>query len=561
MYDTCKTARFRQFILLLSFLTGSILYVNSFADSLYSVQKGDSLGKIVAKNYPFRQRVSTKQQIMVAILRANPTAFQGGNIHFLKKINQLVLPSKSSIRLIPKDEAVKTIKEHLKFFKQKKTGDFPAIPLQRPSIKPEKKVNQKDTNNKKEAIPPTAITSKILIVKEKISNNNNKEIIETTNITDKELSTKKVPNKKEISNAKNKEESNKIESLKIKDNIPKIKEAIKNEITIYNWNNFLPKNILKSFTQVTGVKVNYFTYTKEEVVYEKIKALNGRGYDLLILSAELVQKMRDNGLLQAIDHRKLKNFTDLNPKLLNKFFDPDNEFSIPYLWSTLGIGINRGQTESENITHWKDLWHKKWKNKLLLYDNMRYLFAIALKVNGHSINSRDSDEIKQAYQKLRKLIPNIKRLSSFLELNNRFLIKAESAGIIKNPSALKLKRKLPNFQYIYPKEGSIFFTANFVIPSHANNIENTYAFINYLLRPEIAVRCVKGLNQSTPNLEALKLLDKHLSQDTILFPDEEVFEKAEFDANIGKTKEIYQLYWRKLKQEIKIKQLDQERSH
>jgi spermidine/putrescine transport system substrate-binding protein len=552
-----------QFVLLLSFLVGSALPVNSFADNLYNVQIGDFLGKIVAKNYPFRQRITSQQQIMVAILRANPTAFRGGNIHFLKAVDQLLLPAENSIALIPKDEAVKTIKEHLKFFKQKKTGDFPHIPLQTPVVKSEKKVtepkkqgemNKKettDTLNKKPSA--TEVSSSAKNPEQEAAESNNQEM---TNTKKTAITLNKKPSIKEASS------SAKAEELALKNNektieglvatntnkLPQAEATIKKEITIYNWRNFLPDDVLKSFTQTTGIKVNYFTYSKEEVMYEKIKALNGRGYDLLIASITLVQKMRDNGLLQAVDHRKLKHLDYLNPKLLNRSYDPNNEFSIPYLWANVGIATNG--LERMNITRWEDLWHKRWSNKLVLQGNMRHLFAVALKVNGHSINSKNPDEIKQAYRKLRKIIPNIKKLSSTFVLNDDSTNNA--ILMVRGSIALKLKKKQSNMQYLYPQEGSIFLMDSFVIPSNASHIENTYAFINYLLRPEIAARCVDGLNESTPNLEALKLLDKAISQDISLFPNTDILEKAEFKQDIGKIQGIYQLYWRKFKQEVKM---------
>ncbi len=640
MYNIFKAKQCRQFILLLFFLVASIIHINGFADSLYSVRSGDSLGKIVAKNYPSNQRISTKQQIMVAILRANPTAFRGGNIHFLKKVDQLVLPTESSISLIPKDEAIKTIAEHYKFFKQKKTGNFPPIPLPRPIVKSEKKAtepNKQNKINKKEITPDNnkEIVEKINIAtkeasdKEKsaekitpnnktidITNKNKEEIADTTTNINKEESNKETVsnnndetvdtentnkeesneevasnNKDEIidtesankektdtettSDNKNENSADKAENTKIENlnnneenaenlaknnSFPETKETVNREVTIYNWHNFLPNDVLQSFTETTGIKVNYFTYRKEDVVYEKVKALNGRGYDLLILSEELVQKIRDNGLLQAIDHRQLEHLDYLNPQLLNKSFDPNNEFSIPYLWASMGIAISGEQAENVNINRWEDLWDKKWEDKLLLYNSMRNLFAIALKVNGHPINSKNTDEIKQAYQKLRKLIPNIKKLNEFLEQENRFLINTESIGMIKNSSALKIKKKLPSFQYIYPKEGAIFLMANLAIPSNASNIENAYAFINYLLQPEIAARCVKELNVATPNLEALKLLDDDRREDSTLFPDEDMLETAEFNAGVGRMKEVYQLYWKKFKQELKMRQLSKKTS-
>jgi spermidine/putrescine transport system substrate-binding protein len=575
--------------------------LGSFANSSYDDPKLDNaFEKYLLKKYPLAKRVVTKQQIMVAILRANPTAFRGGNVYFFKKINQLIFPEESTIVLISQDEAVKTIKEHYKFFKQKKTGNFPPVPLPRPSVNPERKVkktNQQVIINKKEAGgKPNKKEAKE--IKETEGKPNKKEAKEIKEAGDKpnKKEAKEIkeaenkPNKKEAKEIKeaenklNKKEEketadndinkkpniNKVAFLSAtekkggskktaevleqpanKNNFIQVGTAVKKEVTVYNWYDFLPDDILKSFTEETGIKVNYFVYNKEEVMYEEVKALNGRGYDLLVVSAGMVQKMRDNALLQVIDHKNLKGFNHLNPKLLNNFFDPNNEFSIPYLWESIGLVVNIDKLNGRDITSWADLWQKDWKGKLVLYDDMRSLFAVALKVSGYSINSKNADEIKQAYGLLRKIIPNVKKLSSYDELSEDLIKTDASISMIRGSSALRLKQKHSNVRYFNPKEGNIFFVDSFVLPSNAANIDNSYALINYLLRPEVAAGCVIGVNEATPNLAAKEFLSKDIAQDITFFPSPEMFTKAEFIEDVGIMERVYQLYWKKFKQELK----------
>ncbi len=579
----------RPFVLLFCFLMASLIYTNSFADSLYKVQAGDFLGKIVSKNYPSSQRVNSKEQIMIAILRANPEAFRGGNVHFLKKVDQLILPTESTIALISKDEALKTVKKHYNFFKKRKTGNFPLIPLQRPTTEKVKKVistkkskvtkktqkeivneiaheltankNKKILGEKKENRPPPQLptTNKTTIIKSvssdiKTSDDKRELVKKEKNIFPSPFENKKKDkaikkDKLSYKNSPHAEDANKNTAKKSRKLTSiKNKKQKESQITLYFWDNFIPKDVLTSFTKETGIKVNTSIYKKDEAMYEKIKALNGRGYDILITTGRFVQKIRDKGLLQAIDHRKLKNFKNINPTLLNKPYDPNNEFSIPYIWGSTGIGIDTNKVDSKNITHWKNLWHKQWRNKLLLHDNMRDLFAIALKINGHSINSRNPDEIKQAYRTLRKLIPNIKQLANKNKLPDQFISSKGSIATFWSSRASKLKKRLPSLQYIYPQEGAFFWVDSLMIPSNASNIENVYTFIDYLLRLDIADRCANALGESTPNLKAMENI---ISQGTTInFPDTEALKKGEFEESIGKAEVLYQLYWRKLKREI-----------
>ena len=603
----------------------SLIHTSSFADDVYKVQAGDFLGKIVSKKYPSSQRVNSREQIMIAILRANPEAFGGGNVHFLKKVDQLLLPPANIIALIPKDEALKTVKEHYKFFKRGKTGNFPLIPLQRLATEKVKEVfsvkknkvieeNQKNkkvlikdvssgiktSTDKKELEKKKEESPKKLEKKEKTSPEKlegkeeespkkleKKEKTSPERLNGKEEeSPKKLEKKEETSpkklkgkeadsprsHSENKKEDKKMDKTMSGDNLayknssPHVEDSIKKttkskelkikrtqkekQIALYSWDNFVPKDVLTSFTQETGIKVNLSTYKTTKIMYEKIKALNGRGYDVLLTTGRLVQKMRDKGLLQVIDYRKLNNFKHLNPKLLNKPYDPNNEFSVPYIWGTTGIGIDTNKLKNKSITHWKDLWHKQWRNKLLLHNNMRDLFAVALKTNGLSINTKNPDEIKQAYNTLRKLIPNIKQLISKDRLFDTFMNNKGSIAMFWSSKAWQVKRKYPTFEYIYPEEGAIFWVDSFMIPSNASDIDSAHTFIDYLLRPDIAVRCANELGEATPNLDAMKDV---INQNTITFPDEKVFEKGEFEGSLNETEELYQLYWKKFKQEVSKK--------
>ena len=113
-----------------------------------------------------------------------------------------------------------------------------------------------------------------------------------------------------------------------------------NVVNIYNWSNYISTEVLKEFTQETGIKVNYTTYDSNETLYAKLKANPHTGYDVIVPSTYFVDRMRRQGMLQALDKSRLSNFKNLNPALLNKPYDPGNHYSIPYFWTTTGIVVN-----------------------------------------------------------------------------------------------------------------------------------------------------------------------------------------------------------------------------
>lgn len=326
-----------------------------------------------------------------------------------------------------------------------------------------------------------------------------------------------------------------------------VDQVIQEKVIVYNWPAYLPESVLDDFTKETGIKVVYSTYANNEVLHTQLKLLKGRGYDVVIPSSHLVARLRDEGLIQPINHNKLENFNKLDPNLLNKQYDPDNEFSIPYLWGSTGIGVNTKKVDIAKIQKWEDLWHKQWRNRVLLTDDMMEVFKVALKINGDSINTSDPEKIKQAYEKLRGLMPNVKLFRA--DEPHKALLSGEAdLGVIWNGEVITAQAENPAIQYVYPKEGASFWIDSFAIPARATHVGNAYKFIDYMLRPEISARCVKELGYATPNLRAKELLDENVRNNPFIFPSAEVLENAEFQKDLGrKVMELYGLYWGKLK--------------
>ncbi|MEB4591310.1 spermidine/putrescine ABC transporter substrate-binding protein [Candidatus Thiothrix sp. Deng01] len=318
------------------------------------------------------------------------------------------------------------------------------------------------------------------------------------------------------------------------------------KVIVYNWENYIPDGVLEDFTRETGVKVQYSTFDNNEVMYARLKLLKGRGYDVLVPSVNLVGRMGDEGLLQPLQKDKLDNLKYLDPDLLNRSYDPENKFSIPYLWGSTGIGVNTAKVKVSTIKKWEDLWDNQWRGKLLLTDDMGEVFAIALKVTGHSINTTDPEEIKDAYDKLHKLMPNVKVITS--DPRPDFLSDKVELGITWNGEMAVLQEKNPAFQYIYPADGASFWIDSFVIPARADNVDNAHKFINYMMRPEVAARCVKDLGYATANLKGKSLLDASLRNNPVIFPPAGLPSSTEFRMDVGREAfDLYQLYWNKLK--------------
>lgn len=318
------------------------------------------------------------------------------------------------------------------------------------------------------------------------------------------------------------------------------------KVYVYNWTEYIPATVLSQFTEETGIEVIYSTYDSNETMYAKLKLIQKDGYDVVLPSTYFVNKMGHENMLQPLDRSLLPNMKDLDPNILDKDYDKGNQYSIPYMWGSTGIGINSDNIPIAEITSWKDLWNPKFKGSLLLQDDMREVFHMALKINGHSSNTTDPKEIEEAYLLLKELMPNVLLFNSDSP-RLPYLAGEVSLGMIWNGEAWMAEQENQAIHYIYPREGVNLWVDSFVIPKSARNIGNAHAFINFMMKPEIAKICVEENGYATPVLTALPLLDPEVRNSKTVFPDQDMIAAGEFQTDVGAALQIYQQYWEKLR--------------
>ncbi|MES2675366.1 MAG: extracellular solute-binding protein [Pseudomonadota bacterium] len=331
---------------------------------------------------------------------------------------------------------------------------------------------------------------------------------------------------------------------------PAVSEAAlageKQKLVIYNWTEYLPETVLEAFTKETGIEVEYATYESNEAMYAKLKLLDGKGYDIVVPSTFYVEKMRKEGLLQPIDKTMLKNYGNLDTSAMNKMHDPDNQYSIPYLWGSTAIAINGKDVDASQIKKWADLWKPEYKGKIMLMDDVRDNFYVGLRVCGFNDNSTNEAEIKCAYEKLKSLMPSVKTFNS--DSPKTPLIQSNvSIGVIWNGEAYKASEEMENLQYVYPEEGAVIWIDSFAIPKGAVNTAAAHKFIDFMLRAESGKACIEELGYPAPNTAAALLLDEKLRNNKIIFPNKEDVAKGSIHTDIGDANLIYLKYWDLLK--------------
>ena len=322
--------------------------------------------------------------------------------------------------------------------------------------------------------------------------------------------------------------------------------ASNNVLNVYNWALFMPHQVIKEFEQETGIQVHYSEFDSNNTLYTKLKADPNIGYDIVVPSSYYVERMRREGMLRTLDKSKLPNLKYLNPLLLNRSYDPHNNYSVPYLWGTTGIVVNDRYHAPKNFQHWNDLWKKPYKDQLLILDDAREAFAITMISLGYSANDRNPAHIQQAYLKLKALLPNVKLFNSDAE-DNVYIDEDATLGMGWSGDIYISQQENSHLHYIYPKPHFPIWMDCLVIPTGALHYQNALRFINFLMRPEIARQVIMLEGFSSPNTTAMKSLPKAMRNNPILNPSNATLRRGEVESDLGSSDAIYENYWQWLK--------------
>jgi spermidine/putrescine transport system substrate-binding protein len=332
--------------------------------------------------------------------------------------------------------------------------------------------------------------------------------------------------------------------------LPVIAHA-QDRLSVYAWAEYLPDDVLQAFTEATGVKVDYASFDSNEALYAKLKLLQtskaSESYDLIFPSSYMLSKMAREGMLQPLDKSKLPHFSQLDDSMLDKDFDPGNRYSMPYAFGSTAIAVNRDDLVDAEVQSWQDLWDSRWQGQLMLTDDIRESFQMALLTLGYSANSREPAEIEAAYQKLVPLQDNVLLYNSD---NPRmpYVTGETSLGLLWSDQAYKTQQDGIALEYVYPEEGAIFWVDSAAIPANARSVDAAHQFLDFLMRPEIAAQIIQELGIAVPNKGAKPLLPAEVSASPVLFPSSEVVGKGHFQDDLGdETLAIYEAYWVKLR--------------
>ena len=328
-----------------------------------------------------------------------------------------------------------------------------------------------------------------------------------------------------------------------------------NQLYVYNWGEYIDESVIEEFEEETGIEVVYDLFETNEEMYPVIEAGAVR-YDVVCPSDYMIQKMAENGLLAEINFDNIPNLSQIDPIYLerSKSFDPENKYSVPYTWGTVGILYNTERIKELGVpapTKWSDLWDERYRGEILMQDSVRDAFMVALKMRGYSMNSTDPEELAQARDLLIRQKPLVQ--AYVVDQVRDKMIGGEAAvGVIYSGEMLYIQEESAGadftLEYVVPEEGTNIWIDSWVIPANARNKENAEKWINFLCRPDIAKKNFDYITYSTPNKGAYEMLEDELKNNQALFPDVNQMANSEVFQYLGdEADSLYNEMWKEVK--------------
>lgn len=316
------------------------------------------------------------------------------------------------------------------------------------------------------------------------------------------------------------------------------------ELRVFNWGDYIDEDVNDIFEDETGYNLKYSTFIQNEDMYTSINASEGY-YDVIVPSDYMISKMISENLLAELDYSNIPNFSLINDRFKNLDFDPNNTYSVPYFWGTVGIVYNSSKV-SKPVDSWSILWDEDYSGQIFMMDSVRDSIGIALKYLGYSVNSKNDSELAEAEE----LLLNQKSLVlAYTEDNIKdMMIAGEGAlCVMYSGDAITVMEQNPDLRYVIPKEGSIMWYDNLCIPASSPNKKAADEYINFMCSTEIAQKNFEAVWYASPQSEVIAAMSEdQLSQSTFNPTDEEL-SRCEAFTDLGSYNSVYNEIWSRIK--------------
>jgi spermidine/putrescine-binding protein len=313
---------------------------------------------------------------------------------------------------------------------------------------------------------------------------------------------------------------------------------------LFTWSDYTEETAVKEFERRLGVKVVTDTFGSNEELLAKLQG-GAAGYDVVVPSDYMVSILIKQGLLAELDHAKIPNLAHVYPHLKGLYYDPQNTYSVPYLWGTTGIGYN-ADVVTPPPKSWQVLWDARYKRKISLLNDEREVFGMALRAAGESLNATQPTKLEAAKARLMAQKPLVKTYTS--ENYDQLLVSGEVAlahgwsGTIMRAAAER-----PSIKYVIPQEGGTIWQDNLSVLKSSKHQEDAMTFINFMLDPQIAALTTAKVMYASANEEARLFLPREIAQNPAVYPPESVVARLEWIKDVGEAIKLYDRAWTELK--------------
>ena len=310
----------------------------------------------------------------------------------------------------------------------------------------------------------------------------------------------------------------------------------------YNWQDYIEPNVLDMFKEETGITVIEDTFDTNETMY--VKVMKTGGYDVILPSDYMIERMIKEDLLQKLDYSNIPNAQYIDPAFKNLSCDPNDEFFASYMWGTLGILYDSSKV-TETVDSWDILWDEKYKGQIYMYDSVRDTLTAALKKLGYSLNTTNVDELNEAVALLNEQLPLVQTYLGD-PVKDKMIAGEGQLALVYSGDALYCQGYNENLMYALPKEGSNIFVDGMCIPKTAKNKEAAEKFINFMLRPDIAALNSEYIGYTTTNKAALEHMEEEFTSNPIFWATDEEIGRCEVFVDLGDFKSEYDRAWNEI---------------
>lgn len=328
-------------------------------------------------------------------------------------------------------------------------------------------------------------------------------------------------------------------------------------LNVYNWGEYISDgsdglmNVNAEFEKATGIKVNYKTYESNESMYTLLES-GAAEYDVVIPSDYMIGKMIQEDMLEKLNFDNIPNYKYIDDQYKGLEYDPNNEYSVPYTWGTVGIFYNKKFVDEADLAQgWDILWNEKYKGKIFMFDNARDSFMIALKKLGYSMNTTNEEELRAAYDALAEQKPLVQ--GYFMDQVFQKMTNEEGwlAPYYAGDGAIMMYDEVDgneNIGYFVPHQGTNLFVDAMCVLKGSKHQEAAEQYINFMCQTDVATNNAEYICYSTPHTEALEMLSEDVSGDPMFYPPKETLENAEVYVTLPPdTAKLQKDLWIKLK--------------